>query len=305
MKTNALAVWGSPGVGKTTTALKIALELGRQKKNTVLLCCDFIAPVPQLIQPNVSTKGKSLGDLLAMPTISQEVILQHLIPLNATPYVSVLGYGAGDNGQTYASYQPERASDLLFFLQHIAEFLIVDCSSIFFYDTLSAVALSNVDVLRLCSCNLKSVSYFSSQLPLLADARFRVSRHTKALSQVVVGQDSGEYSNYYGGTSYTLPYVRELEEQFFSGRLQDDLTSKEAAVFKEVLQTLTTEMFLETKETKPNKILFFGRKSKSSKGDEIAEEPREKPKREKKSEKKSKTGSEAGGIMNSLLRREE
>ena len=34
-----LAVWGSPGCGKTVTAVKIAKNLAAQKKNTVLLLC--------------------------------------------------------------------------------------------------------------------------------------------------------------------------------------------------------------------------------------------------------------------------
>ena len=39
-----LAVWGSPGCGKTVTAVKIAKHLAAQKKNTVLLLCDMTAP---------------------------------------------------------------------------------------------------------------------------------------------------------------------------------------------------------------------------------------------------------------------
>ena len=38
-----LAVWGSPGCGKTVTAVKIAKHLAAQKKNTVLLLCDMTA----------------------------------------------------------------------------------------------------------------------------------------------------------------------------------------------------------------------------------------------------------------------
>ena len=40
-----LAVWGSPGCGKTVTAVKIAKHLATQKKNTVLLLCDMTAPM--------------------------------------------------------------------------------------------------------------------------------------------------------------------------------------------------------------------------------------------------------------------
>ena len=40
-----LAVWGSPGSGKTTVAVKIAKYLADRKKNVVLLLCDMTAPM--------------------------------------------------------------------------------------------------------------------------------------------------------------------------------------------------------------------------------------------------------------------
>lgn len=46
-----LAVWGSPGCGKTVTAVKIAKHLAAQKKNTVLLLCDMTAPMMPCICP--------------------------------------------------------------------------------------------------------------------------------------------------------------------------------------------------------------------------------------------------------------
>lgn len=40
-----LAVWGSPGSGKTVTAAKIAKMLSARKKNVILLLCDMAAPM--------------------------------------------------------------------------------------------------------------------------------------------------------------------------------------------------------------------------------------------------------------------
>ena len=39
-----LAVWGSPGAGKTVTAVKLAAELAKRKKNVVLVFTDLTAP---------------------------------------------------------------------------------------------------------------------------------------------------------------------------------------------------------------------------------------------------------------------
>ena len=47
-----LAVWGSPGCGKTVTAVKIAKHLASQKKNVALLLCDMTAPMmPCICRP--------------------------------------------------------------------------------------------------------------------------------------------------------------------------------------------------------------------------------------------------------------
>jgi signal recognition particle GTPase len=39
-----LAVWGSPGSGKTTVSVRLAKYLADRKKNVVLLLCDMTAP---------------------------------------------------------------------------------------------------------------------------------------------------------------------------------------------------------------------------------------------------------------------
>jgi flagellar biosynthesis GTPase FlhF len=46
-----LAVWGSPGSGKTITAVKLAKALADKKKNVALLLCDMTAPMLPCICP--------------------------------------------------------------------------------------------------------------------------------------------------------------------------------------------------------------------------------------------------------------
>ena len=61
-----LAVWGSPGGGKTVTAVKLALELSKRKKNVVLVFTDVTAPtLPAVVSekklPDVSVGGRTAG----------------------------------------------------------------------------------------------------------------------------------------------------------------------------------------------------------------------------------------------------
>lgn len=74
-----LAVWGSPGCGKTVTAVKIAKNLAAQKKNTVLLLCDMTAPMmPCICPPSELEVDKSLGSIFAAQHISVNLIKHNL-----------------------------------------------------------------------------------------------------------------------------------------------------------------------------------------------------------------------------------
>jgi MinD superfamily P-loop ATPase len=62
-----LAVWGSPGSGKTTVAVKLAKYLADKKKNVVLVLCDMTAPMlPGICSPSELECEKSLGSILSV-----------------------------------------------------------------------------------------------------------------------------------------------------------------------------------------------------------------------------------------------
>lgn len=53
-----LAVWGSPGCGKTTTAVKLAAYLATQKRDVALLLCDMNTPMlPCICPPGIWRKS--------------------------------------------------------------------------------------------------------------------------------------------------------------------------------------------------------------------------------------------------------
>ena len=84
-----LAVWGSPGCGKTVTAVKIAKHLAAQKKNTVLLLCDMTAPMmPCICPPSELEVDKSLGSIFAAQHISVNLIKHNLTTLKRLPHLT-------------------------------------------------------------------------------------------------------------------------------------------------------------------------------------------------------------------------
>jgi hypothetical protein len=109
---------------------------------------------------------------------------------------------------------------------------------------ISTVALEVADeVLRLGSCDLKSVSYFRSVLPLLSEPKFNTDKHIKVLSNVRPSQDGEEYKNAFGGVSYTLPYVQAIDEQNSTLTLFESIPGKAAKIYDPVIKSIVKAVF--------------------------------------------------------------
>ena len=154
-----LAVWGSPGSGKTVTAVKIAKMLSAKKKNVILLLCDMTAPMlPCICSPDELECERSLGNILAAARIGENLIKHNLVTLKRSNYLTVLGLLKGENEYSIPPFTEKQAIELLDGLRQIAPYVIVDCGSYIANDILSAVALMEADsVLRLANCDHKSI----------------------------------------------------------------------------------------------------------------------------------------------------
>ena len=239
-----LSVWGSPSSGKTVTAIKLANELSKDRKNVVVVLCDTVAPALPSIVKSKKAPDVSVGEVLSAPVLTQELILKNCVPYERNPYVSLLGYKAGENVYTYAEYSKERAVDMLVLLRHIADYVIVDCSSVLTGNILSTAALEVADdVIRLCSCDLKAISYFMSYLPLIEDRKFKPEKHIKVLSNTHPYEGGGEYENTFGGVRYRLPYIPAIEEQAATLCLMEALSGKEAKAYEPVINAIAKEVF--------------------------------------------------------------
>lgn len=125
-----LAVWGSPGSGKTVTAVKIAKMLSAKKKNVILLLCDMTAPMlPCICSPDELECERSLGNILAAARIGENLIKHNLVTLKRSNYLTVLGLLKGENEYSIPPFTEKQAIELLDGLRQIAPYVIVDCGS--------------------------------------------------------------------------------------------------------------------------------------------------------------------------------
>ena len=220
-----LAVWGSPGCGKTVTAVKIAKHLAAQKKNTVLLLCDMTAPM--------------------MPCICPPSELEvDLTTLKRLPHLTMLGLRKKENEYTYAPCTKQQAEELIRGLREIVPYVVIDCSSYIANDILSAVALMEADsVLQLASCDLKSVGYLSSQLPLLGELKWDKDKQYRVASNIKPFQAADRIGQVLGSVVFRLPYSQELEEQYLAGELLADLSMKDSRAFRKEIDRICEEVF--------------------------------------------------------------
>lgn len=239
-----IAIWGSPGSGKSTLAVKLAKEFADQKKNVILLHDDIYCPTVPIIIPNLSKEdtNKSLGKILTSPNIDQDIILDNCITVKNSNYIALIGHQKGENPLTYSEYVRERTVDLFLLLRHIADYIIVDCSSIITESLLTITALEFADkVIRLSTADFKGLSYFKSTLPLLMDSKFKIEEHLRIISNTKDFQADETINDILRGSSKYIPYTKEVEKQYIEGKLLDSLYDKDSKEYEEIITDIMKE----------------------------------------------------------------
>ena len=240
-----LAVWGSPGSGKTTVSVRLAKYLADRKRNVVLLLCDMTAPMLPCICPPAELEcERSLGSILAATHITDILIKQNCVTHKKLSYLTMIGMLKGENVFTYPPYTQELAAELIDHLRDIAPYIIIDCGSHIAHDILSAVSLLEADsVLRLVNCDLKSVSYLSSQLTLLKDQKWDADKQYKVASNIKSNQAGEHIEQVLGTVAFKLPHSDELENLALEGNLLGELVLKDSRLFRKEIENISKEVF--------------------------------------------------------------
>ena len=143
-----------------------------------------------------------------------------------------------------SAYERTQAEELLQCLRKIAPYIIVDCGSCIANDILSAIALMEADaVLRLVNCDLKSISYLSSQLPLLKDSQWDAEKQYKVASNVYPNEASEHIERVLGNVAFQIPHSEEVKAQVLEGNLLKELVLKDSKGFRKNMEAITKEVF--------------------------------------------------------------
>ena len=222
-----LAVWGSPGCGKTTVAVKLAKHLAEKKKDVILLLCDTTTPMLPCICPSSDLEdNRSLSSILAGNSITETLVKHNCNTHKRMGHLAIIGLCKGENENSFPEVTPQLVGQLLEVLRDMADHIVIDCSSHLFFDELSALSILEADaVLRLMNCDLKSVSYLSSQQEYLKMGGFDFDKLYKAVSNVKPNEAS------------------EHMEQVLAGTLLADLGLKDSRGFRKEIEKISKEVF--------------------------------------------------------------
>lgn len=163
-----IAVWGSPNSGKTTFATKLGRCIYEEYQSTVIvLYTDNETPTLPVIFPNYKKEDVfSIGVSLSKTELTQEDIIKQIVTVKGKQNLGFLGFIDGENKYTYPSFDESKVRSLFNILSTLADYIIIDCTSSL-TNPLSKVAIKESDeVIRLATPDLKSVSYYSSQMSL-------------------------------------------------------------------------------------------------------------------------------------------
>jgi MinD superfamily P-loop ATPase len=167
-----------------------------------------------------------------------------MITLKKMAYFTMIGMLKGENEYSYASYSKVQVQEFLAALRNIASYVIIDCGSYITNDILSAVSLMECDgILQLSNCDLKSVSYLSSQLKLLQNSKWNSKKQYKVVSNIKSNHGMNHMAEALGSISFQIPFSKEIEEQYLAGNLLADLTSKNSKEFRKEIEHIAGEVF--------------------------------------------------------------
>ena len=129
-----IAVWGSPGSGKTTFSVKLAEALynrSRGKSAVIVVFTDIVTPTIPVIFPNFRSEDVfSVGTILTKPDFFADDVVSNMVMTKDRMNLGYLGYKDSENKHSFPDYTEEKAKYLYDVLVGIADYVIVDCMSI-------------------------------------------------------------------------------------------------------------------------------------------------------------------------------
>lgn len=236
-----IAFYGSPGSGKTSIALKSAMETYIQTKDEVVafLSPDMTVPSIALLFPNYAPdEVVSLSEIFDNTAITNESLLKNAVTFKNMKDFCALGFKAGESRFSFPTPTPEKINSLFSALSDVAGYIFVDCTNDE-TDEISKKALAMADIaVRVITPDLKGMTWYSSNKntdKIEGENLFNVVNVTEKELYLPIEDVCTKLHS----VTAVLPYSKPLKQQMLDGRMYDRLNDR---AYTKKLQNLVNKI---------------------------------------------------------------
>lgn len=230
-----IAVYGAPGAGKTSVAMKTAQDIYCCTKDAavIFLSTDITVPSMGLLFPNYKPEEVfSLGDALDRTEITEDDVLHNLVTVKTMKNFGCLGFRAGDNRLRFATPTQDKINSFFSVLTGMSGYLVVDCTNDE-TDIISKTAMAcGSQLVRVLNPDLKSMAFMSTEPNVTRDCGIGIVNCTER-DLYYPTEDVVTMMN---GAVVTLPYCRTVKQQLLDGRMTEPVKDKK---YRRELRKLT------------------------------------------------------------------
>lgn len=231
-----IAVWGSPGSGKSTVAGSLAYLLATSGKNVILIDTSTQAPQKSIWFPYCDGDfTSSLNSLMSADSITPAFMTKHISTLSSN--LGVLGFVKGETPLSLTKAQRlDKIKDVYKVCCDLADYVIVDCASNILDNIYSVVALEQaIRVLRIVSPDLKGATWTMGNLQLISDRKFTAANHIVISNNVKSYYNVPQIEAVIGDYKTCLPYCVDIEMRNITGELFKPFNTKDLVEYKDML----------------------------------------------------------------------
>lgn len=220
-----IAFVGPPGGGKTSVAMKTAVETycATKSNRIVFLSPDFNVPSVGLIFPNYAPDDLySLGSVYESTDITFETVAENAVTVKSMKDFLCLGFKTGETRLSFPLPTTDTIEDLFSVLIRNTSFTFVDCSDDNL-DPVSEKAVMTADVIvRVIPSDLKGMAWYATN-KYLHGSEDRPFLNVVSVTNKDLYLPTEEICSKIGNVTATLPYSKTLARQMLDGSLYERL----------------------------------------------------------------------------------
>jgi hypothetical protein len=240
-----IAVWGSPGSGKSMFCCILAKALTRDRQKAIIINADAGTPMlPIWLPEQIIETTASIGRVLTSMEIDTTLVASKVTVLKSYPFIGLMAYSAGENPLSYPELRYDIILQLVSAAAKLVDYVILDCSSNI-TNIFTPAAIESADVIvRILTPDLKGINYLKAHQPVMVDPRFRWGEHMTFAGMARPFHAIDEMGHIIGGFEGLLPYSKEIDRCATQGGMFNAInycTGKYMASLKKVREAVCDE----------------------------------------------------------------